>query len=1299
MKKLFTLIFVVCMTSFSVLAQCDISENFDTYNSGEVPTDWTMINNTDGTSSYGQVTPNPSAPSPGRYFRMYSGNATSGDLVFISPMEATTSDGNHRLKFYAQGTTDSSLIVGTTSAGDGTGTFAVVETIALLGTSNDNWEAHEVIIPAGTDQYIFFQHNLGSTFDQVNIDSVCLEPIPTCLEVSAVEVSNPTQTTIDLTWAESGTGEDNWEYVVQEAGGGEPTANGTAYTSTDANPSVTINDLDSNTVYEAYVRADCGGGDYGAWIQSTGVIRTDCAPLSNNFCEDWAGMPEDEVPICWSAIDDPNTSGHVQIDYEFGYSKNMLELYAVSTTVGDLIAISPDVSAFATDGAHRLRFTAGSSTDAPDVLAVGTMDENDNFVEITTLTLTSDRDTEYLVTLPNNGHANFAFKHSGQINKTVWINTICVEDLPSCLEVADVTASNVDFDSADISWAVSESNETDWEYIVQEASLPAPDATTNGTETDMTSANVSLEQNTAYKAYVRAKCDEDDFGAWIVSEEFTTACVSFVAEYQFGFEGPNVSGEEIKPCWSFFDETSGDFKTYGTSYNIDPYDGNLMLRLFFPSAADPEGLVLLSPEFSDLNTDKQVRFRMNKRGNNEADFNIIVGTVGDPTDMSTFEVLDDTSLNQTTVVADTWTEFTIDLSGYDTSLEHSYIAFKVQHSGTGSWQYVFMDDFNYEYVDPQGGLNDEPETAAILTVSDDYTCDNAITGDYQGATKSDEFPCTAPAYDDYNDLWYRFTPTEAGRYAFSLESVTGEAMNMFLWEGGSNNPQQISSGCSTQFTAPELIAGQTYFVSIASPEPTAQFSLCVSKFPEAPVNDEISNALVLLESDDDTCNNLVTGYTASATYSDDSNCTDSNVDVWYTFVPEETGEYTFRRRFLNGSNLTRVSVYEGMPGNLTPLTENCGDLRVLADLVAGQQYYVAVSSNGSSIPIYFTLCGYKSPPAPANDSCETPTELTIGSTFEDNEIVGTITSATVDLDNTPFPSCGTLEFDVYGRDVWFSVVVPPSGNFVVETRFEDDSLLLDTVMEGFTGECGIDSLEDYLYDLPPNGMLHCSDQFVIGGNQFAGIRYTDKEPGETVRIRVWGWAQQFGDFRISAYDDSPECNSPSFFVVNDITDTTAMISWEEPNPEPTGGYEYIVQEAGTGYPGDAEGTVTFETEVLIEGLDPLTEYEVYVKSICSTNGSAWAGPIVFSTEEELGTSDFNERQFKLYPNPASDIINISYMSEIEKVSIYSIAGQLVYNNAVNSSSAQINVSHLSSGLYILEAQIEGNKVRFKVIVE
>jgi hypothetical protein len=1278
-------ILLICLLSFGQFlnAQCEIEENFDIYSNGDIPTNWTMINNTNGTSNvYGQVTSNPAAPSPGKYFRMYSGNATTGDLIFISPQNATTSDGNHRLKFYSQGTTESNLIVGTTDVGDGSGTFTTVITIPLLGTSNSDWESHEIVIPLGTDEFIFFQHDLGSTNDQVNIDSVCLEPIPTCLEVSDIVMSNPTQTTVDLTWNESNSNEDNWEYVVQEVGTGVPATNGTAYTSTSTTPSLTVDNLQMDTEYEAYVRADCGGGDYGAWILAAATLRTDCGIITMNFCDDFAGIPDNTVPFCWSVEDDPATSGHAYVDYEFSYSKNMFELYVVSTTVGEITAISPNIT-YATDGTHRLRFKAGASDDTPDLLEVGTIDAGGAFVMITSLTLNSDRETEYLIDLPNNGHAHYAFRHGGTINKFVWINEVCIEDIPSCLEVSDVVAGNVQYNSADISWTTSGSGEAAWEYLLQESSIPAPDPTMSGTEVNTNSVSVPLNQNTAYIAYVRAKCAATDFGAWIASEEFTSACSSFVAEYNDGFEGVNVSGEEIKPCWSVFDTTNGDFRTYGNTFGINPFEGNLQLRLYFPSSADPEGLVLISPEFADLNIDKQIRFRMNKRAGNEADMNIVIGTVADPTNMASFQVIDDTSLNQATVIAETWTEFTIDFTNYDQNLAHKYIAIKPQHSGTGSTQYVFMDDFNYEY-NPVEGFNDDPLSSNVLELSTDYTCNNAETGDFTGATQSADFPCTAPIYSGFNDLWYRFTPSESGEYAFATENVTGEDVSMFVFEGYAGNFTSLSGGCSTRYTIENLNAGQTYFVSVASDVATALYSLCVYKMPEVPANDEPSGAFSIIESNNNFCNNAVAGYTASSTHSSDSQCAAATNDVWYTFVPNNTANYTFRRDIINGGGVTSVSVYEGTPGNLTQLTELCTSYLQTVDLIAGETYYVAVSSSATSIPVYFELCVYQSPPAPSNDECSAPIPLTAGIDFNSSFIIGDNTSATRNP-NDPNPSCDNLEFTEKGKDVWYTVQIPDSGRLVLETKTNNDPYLNDPGMQAYLGPCN---------DL--NSLVCSSDE---GDGFFNYIELTNMQPGTEILVRVWGRVGTFGTYKIAAYDDSPVCSFPTDIEVTDISPESALLSWTAPNPSPVGGYEYIVLPAGSVYPGGATGTATTATQVLLEGLDPETSYDVYVKSLCGTNGSAWEGPITFTTTVILGNTDFNAQKLVYYPNPVTDILQVSFPETINTITIYNLTGQVLQQTRIEATEGQINMSQLSTGMYLLEAETDNGRIPFKVFVK
>ncbi len=419
-------------------------------------------------------------------------------------------------------------------------------------------------------------------------------------------------------------------------------------------------------------------------------------------------------------------------------------------------------------------------------------------------------------------------------------------------------------------------------------------------------------------------------------------------------------------------------------------------------------------------------------------------------------------------------------------------------------------------------LNDEPSTASSITASPDYRCENSVSGTFEGATRSPEFPCTAQLYANYKDLWYKLVPTASGKHSFSLAISGGTAASLVVWRQQTDGTlTAISSGCLTRYTTQDLVVGATYYISVASEIPTLNFTLCVKELP-ASTNNEPAVAQPITESTYKICENAVEGNTALATHSTDSGCASSTADVWYTFTPTKTAEYTFKRTFLSGGATTGVTVYSGTPGSLTMLTSGCGNQIVLVNLTAGQTYYVAVSTSTTSDPVYFSLCAYPSPPAPLNDSCATPTKLEIGKSFDGNAVIADNTSGTVDLENTPSPTCGVLEFPTRGRDIWYTVIVPPSGNFIVETQSVAGSLVTDTVLETYEGSCGLTDLRPYYYDLPaPNvGTAYCNDQFVIGANQFAGIKFTNKTPGDVVIIRAWCWASQFGEFKISVYDDT-----------------------------------------------------------------------------------------------------------------------------------------------------------------------------------
>ena len=95
--------------------------------------------------------------------------------------------------------------------------------------------------------------------------------------------------------------------------------------------------------------------------------------------------------------------------------------------------------------------------------------------------------------------------------------------------------------------------------------------------------------------------------------------------------------------------------------------------------------------------------------------------------------------------------------------------------------------------------------------------------------------------------------------------------------------------------------------------------------------------------------------------------------------------------------------------------------------------------------------------------------------------------------------------------------------------------------------------------------------------------------------------------------DTPMCIPPTGLAVSNEAMNTVDLSWLGTE---TGEWDYYIVEAGGDAPTDAtEGTSTTENPVTAGGLEPSTNYEYYVRYVCSdTENSAWAGPFAFNTE-------------------------------------------------------------------------------------
>ena len=81
----------------------------------------------------------------------------------------------------------------------------------------------------------------------------------------------------------------------------------------------------------------------------------------------------------------------------------------------------------------------------------------------------------------------------------------------------------------------------------------------------------------------------------------------------------------------------------------------------------------------------------------------------------------------------------------------------------------------------------------------------------------------------------------------------------------------------------------------------------------------------------------------------------------------------------------------------------------------------------------------------------------------------------------------------------------------------------------------------------------------------------------------------------------------------------------------------------------------------------------------------------------LSTNDgFNEeKQIQIFPNPAKDFINIQFDGKIKSVEIYNLQGQKL----ITATQKQINISSLSSGVYLMHIQSMDGKIIAKKIVK
>lgn len=352
-----------------------------------------------------------------------------------------------------------------------------------------------------------------------------------------------------------------------------------------------------------------------------------------------------------------------------------------------------------------------------------------------------------------------------------------------------------------------------------------------------------------------------------------------------------------------------------------------------------------------------------------------------------------------------------------------------------------------------------------------------------------------------------------------------------------------------------------------------------------------------------------------------------------------------------------------------------------------------------------------------NDDCSTATSLTVGADFASGAITSTNTNATTD---GSVPSCNSDAVE----NVWFSVVVPASGNLKIETQEVSGSLFDDSVLTVYSGTCG--TLTE----------LDCNDD---AAGLFSLISLTGQTPGTTLYVSVWKYDSDIanGEFQISAYDPLPPANdncsgATPLTVGTDFASGTTTSNnsgattdgavpscnsdaveniWFSVVVPQSGNLTIETREASGSSFGDStvsvySGTCGSLTEVGCndDGGDGLF-------SLISLTGqtpgatlyiSAWkydAGEgngefqisaydsTALSTQEVAG----NSKKISVSPNPFSDLLTISDVSDVKSVNVTDALGRWV--KTIEKPSASIHLGDLKAGIYFITLKMNDGSIK------
>ncbi|MBW8360171.1 MAG: fibronectin type III domain-containing protein [Weeksellaceae bacterium] len=870
----------------------------------------------------------------------------------------------------------------------------------------------------------------------------------------------------------------------------------------------------------------------------------------------------------------------------------------------------------------------------------------------------------------------------------------------ACFAPSSISAANFTPSSAQISWLAPSPVPTNGYVVYYSTVNTAPTSATVLDASNSVSGAASpvtvggLSPSTTYYIWMKSNCSATESSVWVSGGSFKTLCPPVAAPFAESF-----SSGVLPTCW--------------TSVNPTTVSTNANVFWKFTGVADYGASAANNPRPSG--TFAWVDASTPNLGEHTVQLlSPLINLTGLAAPYIQFDWFKNhSSSTSTTPVA----------SPYD----NNKLTVEV-NNGTG-WVTVFTGTSNVPAWRTEGIAL--PLSYVGSTIQLRFTVDKDVAGNgyfYDDVLLDEvqvmEAPaCVMPSSLNFNTVtstgaqvtWVAPPSAPSGGYDVyvSTTNVAPTSTSTPTFSGVMGNSQTVTG-----------VSGTTYYVWVRSNCGSSQsmwsgpVTFTVSYV--APANDNCAGAVSLTVNPDFLCTAFTAGTTYGATASTETapSCAvaGTNDDVWFKF----TATNALHRVALNNvsaSTDVAMAAYSGVCGSLVQVACSDPNIMDLTGLTPGTQYLVRVwtVSATAATGATFEICLGTPPPPPANDDCVNAISLVPSSTGTcTTPVSGSTASASASTGTAP--TCSATGIN---DDVWYSFTAT-STTHLVNVTYSDNA----TATQVYSGTCG--SLT----------ALACNSTAYGNSN----VLLSTLTVGQTYYVRVYSavaTAATTSNFQICittpVIPTNDTCATAIAIAPNGTVSGNNALATADTLPastcgsaSPTATYNgvwytvtsqvsgpvtisacgtqfdaylrvytgdcttltCVANTSGVGY-ADAGCPGNNNAPTLTFNATAGTTYYVYLSSYAVTD----MGSFTITTSGTLGTSNViaETEKVSVYPNPFTDMVNISNVKDLKSVSVVDMSGRLV--KTIANPGRQINLSELKAGLYILKLDYKDGTVK------